>query len=1326
MEPQLTENEFRPAPQREHPPDRMFAGRRGSATRESGFALVMVLIFLTLMVGLSIAFFTSVTTDSSASASASNEAATKQLADSTVQNVIGQIKQATSGANAWASQPGMVRTYGPTGAAATNYKLYSSGTMTTSGELSAAQVGDYAAAWTSNKALWTDMNAPVADAGGTLNYPVLDPAATTRGVQGFSITNPPGYSSGNAVSAANNPAPMPVQWLYQLRDGTLAAATAAGADTVTVAGASSTNSIVGRVAFWTDDETCKVNINTAGEGTFWDTPRFVAPTTGSGGIPWDLDHAWMFADYGYAAYQPAQYEFQRYPGHPAQVALSTIFPGITSEYAAGVTPRLAWGGSQGGSTWAGGASAAIDLSTAPRKPLYATVDELLFQENRTVNAFSPTGSALTKAELEAAKFFITATSRAPEVNLFNLPRIACWPIDKELATNPLSPRTTAYDRLIAFCSTQRRDLGQKAYRYYFQRSDSQSATKDYDGIERNQQLYAYLQRLTGSPVPGFGGNFLSKYGTDRDQILTEIFDYIRCTNLSDPNLAGTLPAGNKAWSKGTKPFFANYQHGYKPGGDLMCGQVMPIKIGATMGFGRYHTIKDLSMIITCTGDGRDGPMPASGNATIYQQSNDIASNLTLAGTSLASNEKRFQIFLLPNLFLPSPGMIYGTPELLYRISGLDQIQISGATNIDGGSLFPSAPTASGWVGRLTPTSLGGSSVHSTAPVVPLGYPFAIHRSPLYFRSTMGLSSNEIIYPFISRAFTLPAGATITLANAATLTIEIFQAKGAYDSNDSSLSPLYKMPGAPTYDQITSDSSNLIQTINLTFPAGTFAQPTLPDTPNKKSLFDDSYQDIATSTSVTANFPLGAWGFDARVGYVTGRPQIIAHSSRTKPFDTVRTVSVKTGDVRAVAASQTVPAGMFDVDSIAYSDSTPAYQSFHYLTAGPSTSPPGIPRVQYRNPDRAGKLVPGITDKDAGPVDLPQATTIYSLYGDFDGPQPVFGQSSTAWPSVLCGPWINKPDEGDSDEPGTINNGSNLPYYCNTVSSVKTPQVYTPNRIMPSPGMFGSLPTGVRKQIASNGVQGSWQTLLFRPQPTHPNYSSSIPDHLIMDLFWMPVVEPYAISEPFSTAGKINMNYQIAPFTYITRATAMMSAMKAEKISARPLNTGSVPNTMKVRLDINTSETGGTLQQFKEKFATGKIFKSATEICDQDLVPIADPAGVPQTWTSSWASKFWAANANTGDNTRERPYANLYPRLTTKSNTFTVHYRVQTLKKSPGGTPNLWDEGRDQIVGESRGSAIIERYVDVNDPRIPDFATDTSARLDTYYKFRVINSKRFAP
>ena len=41
-----------------------------------------------------------------------------------------------------------------------------------------------------------------------------------------------------------------------------------------------------------------------------------------------------------------------------------------------------------------------------------------------------------------------------------------------------------------------------------------------------------------------------------------------------------------------------------------------------------------------------------------------------------------------------------------------------------------------------------------------------------------------------------------------------------------------------------------------------------------------------------------------------------------------------------------------------------------------------------------------------------------------------------------------------------------------------------------------------------------------------HYGATDPaDYLLTDLFNLPVVEPYAISEPLSTSGRINMNYQ---------------------------------------------------------------------------------------------------------------------------------------------------------------------------------------------------------
>ncbi|WP_075089215.1 hypothetical protein [Verrucomicrobium spinosum] len=102
---------------------------------------------------------------------------------------------------------------------------------------------------------------------------------------------------------------------------------------------------------------------------------------------------------------------------------------------------------------------------------------------------------------------------------------------------------------------------------------------------------------------------------------------------------------------------------------------------------------------------------------------------------------------------------------------------------------------------------------------------------------------------------------------------------------------------------------------------------------------------------------------------------------------------------------------------------------------------------------------------------------------------------------------------------------------------------------------------------------------------------------------------------------------------------------------------------------------------------------------------------------------------TGDNTRESPYNQLYPRLTTRSNVFQVHYRVQSLRKSRSTSANRWDETRDMISSDYRGSAILERYLDPNITGLPNFITNpgnSSAALDDHYRFRVIQRKQFAP
>ena len=120
-------------------------------------------------------------------------------------------------------------------------------------------------------------------------------------------------------------------------------------------------------------------------------------------------------------------------------------------------------------------------------------------------------------------------------------------------------------------------------------------------------------------------------------------------------------------------------------------------------------------------------------------------------------------------------------------------------------------------------------------------------------------------------------------------------------------------------------------------------------------------------------------------------------------------------------------------------------------------------------------------------------------------------------------------------------GSTPPYFSKKIWDGSTPdaidETSAPNQQVPSAAILGSI-----NSAAATGLQ--WTTYLFRPDITpgghlgakdHSINGESVgapPDHTILDWFWMPVAQPYALSQRYSTAGKINMNYRIAPFSYI--------------------------------------------------------------------------------------------------------------------------------------------------------------------------------------------------
>jgi len=1187
-----------------------------------GVALVIVLGLLVIIVGLTVTFLSRVTVERSASASYAANATTRQFADTVVNLVEGQIHRAsTLGGNvAWISQPGMIRTFGSGSSGSysassnvlLNFKLYSAPDMiTNSSNFSGDLPPD---TWADEPGLWTDLNSPVRGI-----HPILTPQPSTNGAEEFSLSSPvPGATT-------DQPVPMPVQWLYVLENGNIVAPTGSG--NAVIVNGSNDSPIVGRIAFWTDDETCKININTASEGTFWDVPR-----------------ANSSEEQKLAKCQPAQKEFQRYPGHPAMTSLRAALPFLSdASQIYGIVPRVIGGGSSEGTASPSG----------PLVPdsdrLYASVDELAFNADKT----TPRGSnGLTQEQLEEARFFLTSSSRAPEVTLFDTPRVAIWPID----ANTTNDYRTAFDRLIAFCAT----INDKPY--YFQRSDPQSATNDYDTIERNQQLYSYLQKLTSSPFPGFGGGtFATKFGDDRDQILTEIFDYIRTTNLDDGGLVHSKRFSERAIAEesNTKVEEEEWKN---PG----FGQVTPSRIGATQGFGRFPVITEAGIHFIATADGKkaDGTL---GDASV---GNDVG-NKTLGGTLLTTSQRRIEALFFLETFVPGQGWPPFTPAYSVRIRGLEQLKINGQ------SLgFPAdASDLSRLSGSTTfyGRSWGGSSSH----LLSLREARLPARGAMPMDGPNGETKDLDLYPFVSIPITvdISAGTSAGTMNftGGNLTIDVYR-------RTSNTGTGYSASAVP------------VNSYTIEIPGDeTLPIPSLVTTGT--DVGSDSNTMPATAKENWWTFSRDGCGLAAkgRVYFAWTKSSVNNAGAPFRTEDVVRTVVPTHSDFRLLGASQSIPAGAFQEH--------PNYRSTQNLAHS---------LVESRGANiflgvslASSLLAPGVSYEAGSKPDV-AVSHANAANGDWDN-----GVSVTP-----DGPYINKPDEGNSRGLGA----NKIPYFDDAHLYANSGEaMFSPNRQVPSAGMFGSLSSGVKAGIP-------YRTLLFRPQSGH--FGNTPPrDHLWTDLFWMPIVEPYAISEPFSTAGKINMNYQIEPFTYIRRATGMAALLRSEKIMAIPNGNGNNYKTgagsTQFRKTINIPET---LKQFDTKFSAGEVFHAASEIMDLHLVPDGSTLGNMDS--------YWAGYQLTGDNSRERPYTNLLGRLTTKSNTYTVHYRVQSLKKSSATTADQWNESRDKVTGEFRGSTTIERYINPNDKTIPPYGNSSTplneAPLSNFYKWRVVNTRQFAP
>lgn len=1423
--------------------------------RSRGFALVLVVTSLVLMTILAVSFLVGTSTEL-ASARLYKLSLDKTRFSSTAVNLaISQINAATmessgNDVRAWTSQPGMLRTFDQQGRARNIYRIYSHpNPVVDSSQLDINAENAQTANWKSGvndkeyNAQWCDLNSPITLRSGSRIYPVMAPTAqldssagvqtdnpnttTQEGVQGFEVSSPPGFSTGGGISAANNPAPMPVRWLYVLQDGSMVApgSGSSGARAV-LAGSTNTNPPVARVAYWADDETTKVNINTASEGVFWDVPYGMN----------NQERGNNSGTLGFATSVPVSDEYQRLAGHPAFTSLSAVLglwlprPAVPelvqfSEAAhdAGfapyyrMAPRIENGGSKGGSRTGIGAPITLDADR-----LYASAQEFYFRApaagaslpyERERNHFP---SSLVPTEIQRLGFFISHASNAPEINLFGEPRIAIWPL--QAAGGPRN----AKDRLMAFASTINNAS------YFIQRAavytndsnpgSSQSPLRDFDPSDptgagsRNRVLANYLASRAALPVPGYSLNnsatLRQKYPTQYPQIIGSMIDSVRSLlNTSSRTLQPSYsyaplgPAGS-------------------PNNPVGVQGVVPLRMtidgSEVKGLGRYPTVREVLIIFYASGWKDETRLNATAPHTPSAGADGLPDDEPNSGGAFngvgdpRTNQMRAVVMVMPHLV--SPGNPLTAPAVRYQIDGLENLSVTYAGNTQ--SLgFPSAPNAV-LLTRSNATFSHDAEMgyyhHFAHPWTGSG-PGAVFENNFVARrfgisngitsSTAKLVPQQEVFPWFSHPVAINPPAQPHSHGLTTTGTYNLMRSGVTASTFNFSGGRLRIRIFPGSSNNFDQSADLVQELEVEFPPATLPVPYII---RPKFLANDNdTRDFSNTYAVNdpndwrfycgLNITGGADGrdFESRLNSQFSPSDGFGHTRRNSVIrrgDVIRSVQVNPagpskGDMRTVASLRFVsrdhfaPTPGYADSNVLQANGTPfrtignINQSFRIGYGYADGGPPRQVRVSD-NPDLVKRdmdrrVARGTLD---GTLTFSQHNMPIMSAGAADATMDVVGGGSIAgdWSTGVAntydGGHINKGDEGFA-QTGQFQNV----YYIANLSNMTSDNYavsYSPTRQVSSPVFFGSLPSGVTPQNSLVGTvaQQPWRTLLFCPNPAggnnHPGFGvgsggpgqgpanrapySILPDHLLLDYFWMPAIEPYAISQTASTAGKINLNQQIMPFGHIRRHTGLYSLLKSLKIAAIPNNQAGV-----YKHEFNAADAVGnpvyrrdvdieaTLVGFTNRWDGGNhVFRSASEITQIYLVPQPGPGGNPPAPTGSPADRYnstpawWSGYRLTGDNLRENPYDKLYSRITTQSNTYRVHWRIQVLAKSAGTAAGEWVENSDQITGEYRGSTLIERFIDPRDTSIADYAPTTSLtqlpRLYDFYRWRVVSNQQFNP
>ena len=1425
----------------------------GGNSHRRGVAIITVLAIISLMAVLVVSFFNMAqSTKISAIGSVEMQRVTT-LKDTVTNLVMAQIRQATTlqGTDSqqvlWTSQPGAIRTYHGSNTSLTRmYKLYSAETMMLDsighgGDKSTTLLNeiqkDVDVKWDEYLDMYVDLNRPslpssavatetnATELKARLVYPIADPRRYI-GQKSAVASNTEGFSYGersldapqvNGVDATKMQLAMPVRWIYLLKDGTSGVVDKEGkfrAISKDGGSPSKENPIVSRIAWWTDDESCKININVASLPIPWDTPR-----TNSAEDLW------------YAQHQPVNGECQHYPGHPAQTDLcAVLFPSFRYTPDTNIFPvggdknplppewaRLVWniapyitaeGGSEGGTKQVNILSMRpVDLDINDR--LYTTADEVYFKAKKLdENIDRPRESVSDRDQggrlldrLQGAGFFLTTRSSSPEATVFGTPRICMYPMNERVkdevgkANGQVDPTVGSFEVTMATAST----LGMKpgvagsGKPYYFMRRSGDAGSRHsnfFKNVTRDAQLFRYLKQLTNSIPPGYPelsadfNTFELKYpgpngkdgdkpndkgdpdsfdSSDRSQILLSMLDYLRSSNmapgyLQNPNIYDTSGGGQVAGICGCMRI--------KSPGDNNSDHATILNINPALhtyyspkGAGRTYGPSEFAFFANVTaikkGSKQEGQLMAWGSAP-----DDSAAKWGAAKQGVS----QIQVGVVMNAFCARQGWAPLFPESGIRLMNVLNKSANDAESPPTGMapfLF-----SGGFDGRDRQMFLGLDSQSYTTSRIPAHIPWGGNAGPRVsgFTATTVASFAPIIYDGPGAGET--SGVTIALKwkLGEVLRIAVYDEGGANVSNITQIIDL-------------ADDGDIKLSANYT--GKNFALYNASPEVNGLGPLNQNAPQFPPNKTTFSSFvvPHG----DYRLTTIPLRVErgiFVPHASGENSF----TEPLVVGGSDAIMVK--LPTAKMSQIPLLTSTGPPIPEKYapHFapsklpsidLGAKPNQN---VINVASRDPNRAQLFSHGRRDGVYQFTDTLASQGAPRYARDWAKPNKIPNRGSSdpvetgdfdnGIALAPDGPYINSADDGDARD-------ATRPYFARlTDPAVGNPASFTPNRVMRSPVEFGSLPSGIQARVP-------WQTLRFRPDPgmygdnqyknvAHQpkqidGYNHYFPfsnycgpkDHLLLDMFWMPIVEPWAISEGFATKGLINLNQQILPFTYIQRTTALHALLRSERMMAIPDSAATdykdgakLPDGKVYRHWINAKETIRQITDFRWRGRDAEghslpfnTFRSASEVCELWLVP--DKNGNESgDWDLDYTiKKFWQDHRLTGDNMRERPYSNLYPRVTVRSNVYKIHMVAQTLKKAdsniPGTFSSIPKEGADpdQITAEWRGSAIVERGIDPNEPGLQkdnmDYLTQFSSakptalpRLDSFYTYRVTEVKSF--